>query len=178
MGSERMKIEVPDEYFCAEELKNTPKRVKRFWNEWLVKSNNFKFTTFKNPGYDQMVTLTNVQFYSMCAHHLLPFQGKIHVGYIPDKRICGLSKLARVIDKFSHKPQLQEKLTQEIANFLDEKLKPKGVAVLIEGEHMCMSCRGVKKPGAVTVTTALKGKFHEADVKQEFLDLVYSRRRD
>ena len=172
-----MKIEIPDCYFNAEERKNTPQRVQRFWDEWLNKSHDFQFTTFKNPGYDQMISEVQIPLYSMCSHHLLPFIGFAHIAYVPNKKICGLSKLARVVDKFAHCPQIQERLTQQIADYLEDRLNPKGVAVMIEAEHLCMSCRGVRKVGAKTITTALKGKFHtEKGVKEEFLSLVNSRR--
>jgi len=170
---EIMKIEIPDEFFNSEELKNTPKRYGKFLKEWLVDSNNFTFTTFKNNGYDQMVIVKDIDCYSMCAHHLLPFKIKVHVGYIPDKKISGLSKIPRVVEKFAHRPQLQERLTQQIANFLYNELKAKGVIVIIEGEHMCMSMRGIKKLGSITTTSALKGIFStSSSPKEEFISLI------
>lgn len=168
-----MKIEIPDRFFNTEELKNTPKRYKKFLNEWLKESNNFKFTMFPKPdGLDQMVIVKDISFYSMCAHHLIPFVGKAHIGYLPNKKICGLSKLARVIDKFAHKPQLQEALTQQITDFLDKELEPIGLMVILEAEHMCMSMRGIKRPGHKTITSAIKGIFQHKDVKDEFMEVI------
>jgi len=168
-----MKIEIPDKYFNTEELQNTPKRYKRFLNEWLKESNNFKFTIFPKPeGLDQMVIVKDISFYSMCAHHLLPFVGKAHIGYLPSKKICGLSKLARVVDKFAHKPQLQEVLTQQIIDFLNKELEPIGLMVILEAEHMCMSMRGVKRAGHKTITSAIKGMFQHKDIKDEFMGVI------
>lgn len=166
-----MIIEIPDELFDEESLQNTPKRIKRFMEEW-ERNKEFNFTTFDNPNYDQMVILKDIDFYSLCEHHLLPFYGKAHIGYIPDKKICGISKLARVVDKFASKPQLQERLTQEIADFIEEKLQPQGVMVVIEGIHLCMRMRGVKKPNSVMVTSAIKGVFKKQDAREEFLRLI------
>jgi len=170
-----MIIEIPDELFDEESLKNTPKRIERFKEEWK-KAQNFKFTTFENPNYDQMIILKDIDFYSLCQHHLLPFYGKAHIGYIPDKKICGISKLARVVDKFASKPQLQERLTQEIADFIEKRLKPKGVMVVIEGIHLCMRMRGVKKPNSVMVTSAIRGVFRNPpegyNPREEFLKLI------
>lgn len=165
-----MKIEIPDEYFNEEELKNTPQRYKRFLKEWLEDSNNFTFTVFDKPkNVDQMITVKDIQLYSMCAHHLLPFYGKVHIGYLPSKKICGLSKLARVVDKFAHKPQLQEALTQQIADYLQDQLQPMGLMVVVEAEHLCMSMRGIKRPNHKTITSAIKGMFIHKDIKDEFL---------
>ena len=168
-----MKIEIPDKYFNTEELKNTPKRYKRFLDEWLEESNNFKFTIFPKPkGVDQMVVVKDIYFYSMCAHHLLPFIGKARIGYLPSKKICGLSKLARVVDKFAHKPQLQEALTQQVADFLEKELEPIGLMVVFEAEHMCMSMRGIKRPGHKTITSAIKGVFIQSNIKNEFMEVI------
>jgi len=166
-----MKIEIKDKYFNKEELENTPKRIKRFMKE-LESNSDFKFTVFDNPGYDQMVILKDIEFYSFCSHHLLPFIGKAHVGYIPNKKICGISKLARVVDKFASRPQLQERLTQEIADFIKKELKPKGVMVVIEAQHLCMKMRGIKKQNSVMVTSSLKGAFNKQEVRDEFLKLI------
>ena len=122
-----MKLEVPDSFFNDEELKNTPDRWARFLDEWLEKSNHFKFTTFPNePKVDQMVIQKDINLYSICAHHMLPFFGTAHIGYLPKDKLCGLSKLARAVDKFAHRPQNQERLTQQIADFLMEELDPHG----------------------------------------------------
>ena len=168
-----MEITIPDEYFSDEELKNTPIRYQRFLDEWLRESNNFKFTVFPKPeGLDQMVTVKNIDFYSLCSHHLAPFIGKASIAYIPNEKICGLSKLARVVDKFAHKPQVQERLTQEIADYLIEQLSPLGLMVVLEAEHLCMSMRGIRRPGHKTITSAVKGLFTQAQVKSEFLSFM------
>jgi GTP cyclohydrolase I len=168
-----MKIHIDDKLFDAEERRNTPKRVARYYAE-LRKNGDFKFTVFKNPGYDQLIILKNVEFSSLCAHHLMPFVGKAHIGYIPKEKICGVSKLARALDKFASKPQLQERLTQELADFIEKQLTPVGVMVVIEAQHECMRCRGVRKQGSVMVTSAIKGAFRHNDYKarDEFLQLI------
>lgn len=170
-----MKLELPDEWFSDEELSNTPERWERFWEEW-ADSHDFDdadFTTFPNPGYDEMVIEKGIPVNSVCSHHLLPFYGEAHIGYIPSGNVCGLSKLARALNKFAHRPQLQERLTQQVADFLWDKLDPKGVMVVVEAEHMCMTIRGVKKPGTETVTSAVRGVFKDKDtVKHEFLELI------
>lgn len=169
-----MILELPDDWFGEEELENTPKRWARFWQEW-AESHEFdddSFTVFNNPGYDEMIIEKNLPVNSVCSHHLLPFQGVAHIGYIPGDKICGLSKLGRALDRFAHRPQLQERLTQQVAEFLQEKLDPMGVAVVVEAEHLCMTIRGVKKPGTTTVTSSMIGAFREAEVRQEFLELI------
>jgi GTP cyclohydrolase I len=154
-----MQIEIPDNLFNAEELKNTPDRIARFLAEWAAKD-VFKFTVFDNPGYDQMIILKHIEVASLCSHHLLPFTGKAHVGYIPAAKICGISKLARVVDMFASKPQIQEQLTQQIADFLVEKLDPIGVIVVIEAQHQCMQIR-------------IKGIFKEDEkARMEFMELI------
>lgn len=174
-----MKIEIPDKYFNKEELKNTPDRHKRFLDEWLNDSSKFEFTTFKNPGYDEMIIVSNVSFYSMCSHHLVPFFGVAHFAYIPDKIICGLSKIPRVIDKFAHKPQVQEKLTCEILDFLTEELKPHWAMLMVEAEHLCMSMRGIKKPNHKTITNAIfvnpKSTLLLENCKEEFINTIRGR---
>jgi len=167
-----MKFEIDDKYFNEEELKNTPERWKRFLDEWLNKSKDFEFRVFDNPGYDEIISVTHIPFYSMCAHHLLPFIGTAHVGYVPNDKICGISKLARVVDMFAHRPQLQERLTMQIRDYVNEKLNPKGVMVVLEAEHLCMSMRGIKKPGHRTKTSALCGVFENKDTRNEFLTLI------
>jgi len=167
-----MQIEIPDELFSAEELRNTPDRIKRFLQEWQNKD-DFKFTMFDNPGYDQMILLKSIEFGSLCSHHLLPFTGFAHVGYIPDKKICGISKLARVVDMFASRPQVQERLTQQIADFIVQQLNPIGVMVVLEAQHECMRIRGVKKANSVMVTSALKGLFKKDEkARLEFMGLI------
>ena len=167
-----MQIDVPDVLFGEEELKNTPDRIKRFFVEW-ESNDKFKFTTFENPGYDQIIILKNIDFASVCSHHLLPFIGKAHIGYIPGDKICGISKLARVVNKFASRPQIQERLTHQIADFINKELKPVGVMIVIEAQHQCMTIRGVRKPNSVMVTSAIKGLFKvDGKARAEFMELI------
>jgi GTP cyclohydrolase I len=131
-------------------------------------------TTFENDGgYDELVLVRDIPFQSVCMHHMLPFYGTAHLAYLPADRILGLSKLARVVEWFAHDLQLQERLTTQIAGWLQEELQPKGVGVVIEAEHLCMSARGVRKPGAKTVTSALHGRLRDDPrTREEFLRLV------
>ena len=169
-----MNIEIPDSYFNGEELENTPKRVAKFFDE-LKARQDFKFTCFDNPGYDQLVMLSPIDFTSFCSHHLLPFVGVAHVGYLPDRSICGISKLARLVDKWAARPQLQERMTNQIADELMEVLCPLGCMVVVEAQHECMRSRGVKKPHSKMVTSAIRGKFKEdRALREEFLTLVKS----
>ncbi len=158
-------------------IKDTPKRVARMYAELfegLTKDPGKEMTVFHEEDHEEMVMVKNIPFYSMCEHHLVPFFGKAHVVYIPTKgKVTGLSKLVRVIEGFAKRPQVQERLTSQIANCLMERLKPRGVLVIIEAEHLCMSMRGVKKPGAMTTTSAVRGVF-QSDVKTraEALSLI------
>src|SRR3954468_13895960 len=159
----------PDE----EGLRDTPRRVAAAYAE-LLTPEPFDMTTFPNDeGYDELVVVRDIPFHSLCMHHLLPFHGSATVAYIPGERIIGLSKLARVVDLFARDLQVQERLTTQVAGWLQERLRPKGVGVVLEAEHMCMSMRGVQKPGARTVTSALHGLVRE-DVRTrgEFLALA------
>ena len=132
-----------------------------------------KLTTFPNDErYQAMVMEKEIPFYSMCAHHFVPFYGHGHIAYIPNEKIVGLSKLPRLLEFFARRPQLQERLTEQVAGVLWEELKPQGVMVVIEARHLCVEMRGVKKPGAVTVTSAIRGIFHQKPVREEFLDLL------
>ena len=124
--------------------------------------------------YDQMVIVKDIDFFSMCEHHMLPFYGKAHVAYIPNGHITGLSKIARVIDIFSHRLQVQERLTEQIMNCINDTLKPQGVMVVIEARHMCMQMRGVEKQNSITVTSDFCGAFEQAKTRQEFMELVNS----
>ena len=127
-------------------------------------------------AHDEMVILRNIPFYSMCEHHFLPFHGEAHVGYIPDGRIVGISKLARVVEGFARRPQIQEQLTTQVAEAIMEAMAPDGVAVVIEAEHLCMTMRGVQKPGSRMVTSAMRGQFKQSSVtRSEFLALVAGR---
>jgi len=161
-----------EKFFMEEERKNTPARIEQVKKE-LNARRKFQFTKFKNEyGYTQMIILKDIYFTSFCAHHLLPFVGKAHIGYIPRSEICGISKLARIVEKFAAKPQIQERMTQEIVNFLEENLHPLGVGVIIEAEHLCITSRGIKKEKAIMITSAMKGVFEEPKVKEEFLWLI------
>lgn len=132
-----------------------------------------KVTTFPNDeGYSHMVMETQIPFYSMCAHHLVPFYGHAHIAYIPRDRILGLSKFSRILEFYAKRPQLQERITEQVVTYLEEKLRPQGAMVVIEARHLCVEMRGVKKPGAITVTSALRGIFHQKPVREEFLDLL------
>lgn len=167
-----MIIEYPDELFSEEALRNTPIRCANWLKEWEHQQ-EINFTTFKNECYDQLILLKDIEFASLCEHHLLPFHGHAHVGYIPNETICGISKLARVVDMFASRPQLQERLTQEIADYLEEQLAPKGVMVVLSAAHDCMRIRGVKKQHSQMVTSALKGVFAEDEkARTEFLALI------
>src|SRR3954466_13564037 len=159
-----------------ESVRDTPRRLAETYAE-LLTPRPFNATTFPNDeGYDELVVARDIPFHSLCEHHLLPFHGVAHVGYIPGERIIGLSKLGRVVDLFARDLQVQERLTQQIADWLDERLAPRGVGVVLEAEHLCMSLRGVQKGGARTVTSALHGLVREdARTRQEFLDLAMRR---
>ena len=156
-----------------ENVRETPRRVADAYAE-LLTPEPFDATTFPNDGgYDEMVLLTDISFTSLCEHHLLPFTGVAHVGYLPGDRIIGLSKLPRLVEYRSRRLQVQERLTVEIADWLEESLEPKGVGVVLEARHGCMSVRGVRQPAATTTTSALRGRVREdARTRQEFLDLI------
>jgi GTP cyclohydrolase I len=154
----------------SEHLADTPRRVANAYAE-LLTPQPFTFTTFPNDDrYDELVLVRDVAFRSLCAHHLLPFSGVAHVGYVPGPRIAGLSKLARVVEHFARGLQVQERLTRQIAEFLQDNLYARGVAVVLEAEHTCMSLRGVRAVGARTVTSALLGlPRDDAAIRAEFL---------
>ncbi len=157
----------------SEDLQETPRRVAAAYAE-LLTPQPFRATTFPNDdGYDELIVARSIPFHSLCMHHLLPFQGVAHVGYLPGARIIGLSKLGRVVEYFSRDLQIQERLTTQIAEWLQDELEPKGVGVVLEAEHLCMSLRGVQKLGAKTVTSALRGVVRDdARTRQEFLALT------
>lgn len=154
-----------------EGLKETPKRYIKFLNEFCTPP-DFEFTTFEKENYDQMIIVKEIPFYSLCEHHLAPFFGTAHIAYIPNKRIVGLSKIPRTLEKFSRRPQNQERITNQVAEYLMENLKAKGVGVILEARHMCVEMRGVEKPGCVTITSALLGNFKDHNVKSEFISLT------
>ncbi len=140
-----------------EHTADTPRRVAAAFTE-LLSPRPFNLTTVPNDeGYDELVVARDIPFHSLCQHHLLPFKGVAHVGYLPGRRVVGLSKLARVVELFARRLQVQERLTKQIADCLQEHLEPKGVGVVLEAEHLCMSLRGVQAHGAVTTTSALQG---------------------
>ena len=160
-------------------IRETPARVARMYAELfagLHMDPAKELTTFHEADHEEMIMVKNIPFYSMCEHHLVPFAGKAHIVYIPTKgRVTGLSKLVRVIEGFAKRPQVQERLTSQIADTLMDVLKPRGVFVIIEAEHLCMSMRGVRKPGSVTVTSAVRGIFRKnPTTKAEALALIKS----
>ncbi len=154
----------------------TPQRVAKMYLEMfhgLREGAEPKVTTFPNDeGYHHMVIEREIPFYSMCAHHFVPFYGHAHIAYIPESTIVGLSKLPRILEFYAKRPQLQERLTEQVAEFLWDKLRPQGVMVVIEARHLCVEMRGVKKPGALTTTSALRGCFADRKVREEFLALL------
>lgn len=152
-----------------EGLKDTPKRVAKMYEEILAK-NDFNYTTFEDK-YDDLIMVKNIEFTSMCEHHLMPFWGVVTIAYIPNKKIIGLSKLARVVEKYAHNLQVQERLTEEILEDLKKNLDTEDVAVFIEAKHMCMIARGVKKELTSTITTKLSGSFKK-ERKEDFLRMV------
>jgi GTP cyclohydrolase IA len=157
----------------SEDLRETPGRLARAYAE-LFESEPFRLTTFANDsGYDELVLARDVPFRTVCEHHLLPFSGVAHVGYLPGERIVGLSKLARIVGHFAARPQTQERMTRQIADFLDEQLNPLGVGVVLEAEHTCMTLRGARSQGSTTVTSALTGSLRsDAGARAEFLALA------
>jgi GTP cyclohydrolase IA len=159
-----------------EGLRDTPRRISQMYAEILsgldINPGEYLGVQFGN-GHDEMVILRDIPFYSMCEHHFLPFHGVAHVGYIPDGRVVGISKIARVVEAFAKRPQLQERLTAQVADCIMDNVKPDGVAVVVEAEHLCMTMRGVRKPGSRMVTSAMRGGFRKQSVtRAEFLSLV------
>jgi len=164
-----------------EGLRETPARVARMYAELfggLHEDPRLHLRKFFTETYDEVVLVRDISFNSMCEHHIMPFMGKAHVGYLPAGRVIGLSKLARVIEGVARRPQVQERMTEEIANLLVEELNAKGVAVVIEATHTCMTVRGVRKPGSICVTSAMKGVFRSrASSRAEIMTLIYGDRR-
>jgi GTP cyclohydrolase IA len=158
-----------------EELRETPARMARAYAE-LFDSRPFRLTTFPNDeGYDELVLARGIPFRTVCEHHLLPFSGVAHVGYLPGDRILGLSKLARVVEHYAARPQTQERLTKQIADCLSERLQPRGAGVVLEAEHSCMTMRGVRALGSTTITSALSGTVRDdARSRAEFFALARS----
>lgn len=175
----RLILEGIGEDVNREGLLKTPERVAKLYAECCAglygDPSQFFETTF-DEDHEEMVLVRDIPFYSMCEHHLAPFFGKAHVAYVPssDGRICGLSKLARLVDLFARRPQVQERLTSQIADTLIEQLDPQGVLVVLEAEHLCMNMRGVKKPGSRTTTSAVRGIFKKNQAtRAEALSLIY-----
>jgi GTP cyclohydrolase I len=164
-----------------EGLKDTPARVARAYaelTEGLRQSPDQVLTTTFDIGHDEMVLVKDIELWSMCEHHLVPFTGVAHVGYIPseDGKITGLSKLARLVDLYAKRPQVQERLTTQVADAMMELLEARGVIVVIEAEHLCMTMRGVRKAGARTITSAVRGIMHNAATRSEAMALIHSGR--
>jgi len=157
----------------AEALRETPRRVAAAFAE-LLRPEPFRATTFPNDdGYDELVVVSEIAFSSLCEHHLLPFAGVAHVGYLPGERIVGLSKLPRLVEHRARRLQVQERLTTEVADWLVRTLRPRGVGVVVEATHMCMGVRGVRQPRALTTTSALRGRLREDPrTRQEFFELI------
>ncbi|MEK6798109.1 MAG: GTP cyclohydrolase I FolE [Planctomycetota bacterium] len=183
MDLERIERAVRD-ILCAvgedpdrEGLRQTPERVAKMYAELfsgLRKDPAEHLTAAFTERYDELVVLRDIAFNSMCEHHLMPFEGKAHVAYLPDGQVVGISKLARVVDEFAHRPQVQERLTSQIADLLMAKLQAKGVAVVIEATHTCMTCRGIKKSGSEMVTSAIRGLCRsDARTRGEVMTLLH-----
>lgn len=157
-------------------LADTDRRVAKMYAEMfagLDEGAEPAVTTFPNDEqYSAMVMEKQIPFYSMCAHHFVPFYGHAHIAYIPAGRILGLSKFSRILEFYAKRPQLQERLTEQVVGYLEENLRPQGAMVVIEARHLCVEMRGVKKPGALTVTSAIRGIFHQRSQREEFLDLL------
>ena len=170
-------LELLGEDPSREGLINTPKRVAKAW-EFLTKGYNENLDELINNAIFEgeskdMVIVKNIEFYSLCEHHMIPFYGKAHIGYIPDGKIIGLSKLARITDLFSQRLQVQERLTNQIAQCLQEVLNPRGVAVVLEGKHFCMLSRGVQKQNSIATSSSMLGIFREKEsTRNEFLKLI------
>jgi len=160
-----------------EGLVKTPSRVAKSW-KFLTKGYDTKIDEIINGAifhekYDEMVAINNIDFYSVCEHHLIPFFGKAHVAYIPDGKVVGLSKIPRIVEAFSRRLQLQERMTQQIANTLNDVLSPRGVAVVLEAQHMCMQMRGVEKQNSHATTSSMTGLFREDErTRKEFLNII------
>ncbi len=163
-----------------EGVKDTPSRIARMCEEifrGMLPPEEDLLKCIEGETHDEMVLIKDIPFYSVCEHHLLPFFGHAHIAYIPDGRIVGLSELPKALDYLAKRPQVQERLTSQLANLLMEKLKPKGCMVVIEAEHLCMSMRGIKKPGSKTITSAVRGIFRKSQTtRQEALELIEGRK--
>ena len=157
-------------------IKDTPARVAEMYEEifsGLHTPEDELLKTIEGESHDEMILIKDIPFYSVCEHHLLPFIGKAHIAYIPSGKIVGLSSLAKALEHFAKRPQVQERLTTQLADLIMDKLKPKGAMVVIDADHLCMSMRGIKKPGSRTVTSAVRGIFRtKASTREEMLELI------
>jgi GTP cyclohydrolase I len=174
-------IEAIGEDPLREGLVATPARVARFYEEVFSGIHSEPADVidafFGEEDYQEIVMVRDIPFYSMCEHHFVPFHGQAHVAYLPQGRVTGLSKLARLVDVFAHRPQMQERLTAQVADCLNDRLNPLGVLVVVEAEHLCMSMRGVRKPGAVTVTSAVRGIMEtNPSTRSEAMSLLHGTR--
>lgn len=163
-----------------EGLRETPERIARMYEEvfsGLHENPGDSFRTIFTEEYDEMVLVKDIPFASMCEHHLLPFIGKAHTAYIPDGKVLGISKLARSVEVFARRPQVQERLTNQIADLIESLIKPKAVAVILEASHTCMTIRGIKKPGSSVITSAMRGYFRKnIATRNELMNLIQSPR--
>ena len=154
-----------------EGLLETPERVARMYAKFY-EEHNIKLTIFKNEeGYNEMIIKKDIELFSLCEHHLLPFTGSVAIGYIPNRHYVGLSKLSRIVNMFAYRPQIQERLTTQIAGYIEDKVRPMGVGVIIKARHMCVGVRGVMKPNAEMITSDLRGEFRDGKAREEFLHL-------
>lgn len=176
VAAARMILEAIGEDPNREGLRETPQRIARMYAEvfeGLHKDPGESLKTIFTEDYDEIVLVKDIQFASMCEHHLLPFVGKAHVAYMPDGKVLGISKLARAVELFARRPQVQERMTNQIADLIDSIAQPRGVAVVIEASHTCMTIRGVKKPGSAVTTSAMRGLFrYNQATRNEFLNLL------
>lgn len=172
----RLILEGIGEKVSRDGLKDTPKRVADMYEEifsGLENDTSSLLKPIKGESHDEMILIKDIPFYSVCEHHMLPFIGKAHVAYVPSGNIVGLSELARALEHFAKRPQVQERLTTQLADLIMKKVKPKGTMVIIDADHLCMSMRGIKKPGARTVTSAVRGIFRtKASTREEMLELI------
>lgn len=180
MEGVRLILEGIGEDPAREGLVETPERVAAFYAEFfssLARDPREEIRVFTTPNHDEMIVLRDISFTSMCEHHLLPFFGNAHIAYVPDSnKIVGFSSLARVVEAMARRPQLQERMTTGIADFIIEAIRPKGVMVVIEAEHMCMTIRGVKKPGSKVITSAIRGIMRTAPSRAEAYSLIMRER--
>jgi len=159
-----------------EGLKDTPKRVVNSWKElysgYNMNPEDVLSTTFMDGACNEIVVLKDIEFYSTCEHHMLPFFGKVHFGYIPDKKVVGISKIPRLIEVFARRLQIQERLTTQIADTFEMLIQPKGVMVVIDAQHLCMISRGIQKQNSVMTTSAIRGVFTKPEPRLEFMELI------